>query len=83
MADNFGYGELLFAPDDRGYMVSSFNGFPDRQGAGTPRGAQYQEIHVYFSYSILFVTIQQRFVKMAKSPFCSFPIFFGSFLAFC
>jgi hypothetical protein len=29
------------------------------------------------------VTIQQPFKKMAKSPFCSFPIFFGSFLAFC
>ena len=29
------------------------------------------------------VTIQQRFIKMAKSPFYPFPIFFGSFLAFC
>jgi hypothetical protein len=28
------------------------------------------------------VTIRQLFIKMAKSPFCSFPIFFGSFLAF-
>jgi hypothetical protein len=26
---------------------------------------------------IIIVTIQQRFIKMAKSPFCSFPIFFS------
>jgi hypothetical protein len=28
------------------------------------------------------VTIQQRFIKMAKSPFCSFPIFFRELLGF-
>jgi hypothetical protein len=30
----------------------------------------------------IFVTIQRRFIKMAKSPFCSFPIFFREFLGF-
>jgi hypothetical protein len=33
-------------------------------------------------YSHAIPLIQQRFIKMAKSPFCSFPIFFRELLGF-